>query len=133
MSSSNPFKPEQLRAAYQASNVFSPEAMGAVMRMQANLFDAWMKTNIEMLDFLKHRFEEDRKLAARIGDAGDPAAAMNMYADFWRTAMSDYAGEADKLAKMNADAAEQAGRMAEDIAEEAVDGVSRTKRRSGSK
>ena len=108
MAKAGAYKAEQLRAAHDASAMLSPAAVGSLMRMQANLFDAWMKCNIEVLDFLKNRFEEDRKLAAHMGESADPAAALNVYAEFWRKAMSDYAGEADKLTKMNTEIAARA-------------------------
>ena len=42
-----------------------PKLIQASARLQAHVFNSCMKCNIEMLDFLKHRFEQDMKLVAR--------------------------------------------------------------------
>lgn len=77
-----------------------PEMMLALSRMQGTIFDAVMRQNIEVLDFLKARFERDRELAQHITHAADPADAVRLWAEFWQKAASDYAGEPARLSEL---------------------------------
>lgn len=73
------------------------EMMASMARMQGHVLDAVMKQNIEVLDFLKARFERDRKLVGEMSAVGDPAEASKLWADFWQKAARDYASETEKL------------------------------------
>jgi hypothetical protein len=87
-----------------------------VMRAQARMMDAVMRQNIEALEFLKKRFEEDRKLLTQIAETPDGAKASAAWSDFWHRAMSDYTAEAGRMGSFAAATTEQ---MIEGLTEEA--------------
>ena len=101
-----------------------PEMMLALTRMQSTAFDAVMRQNIEMLDFLKARFERDRRLAGEIAKAEDATEAMALWQSFWQKAVEDYGGErgrlATKMQKAAGDAVEQARTDAEQLVHRAT-------------
>lgn len=97
------------------------QMMAAMTRMQSHVFDAFMRQNIEMLDFLRARFERDRKLVADISAVEDPQEAARLWQDFWREAMADYSGESTKLAGIMSGVAQDAVRK---VSEEATEIVS---------
>ena len=76
-----------------------PEMLLALTRMQTTMFDAALRQNIEWLDFLKARFERDRQLVSRIGQAAEPQEAAQLWAEFWRRAAEDYADEPRRLSQ----------------------------------
>ncbi len=87
-----------------------PQFLTAAARMQGEMFDACMKCNIELLDFLRSRYEEDRKLALNVTGNGDVSQTFDTFLEFWRKGMLQYFGEAGKLANMNAELATGAAR-----------------------
>ena len=99
-----------------------PEAMEmgdnatAAVRAQARMMDAILKQNIEVLDFLKQRYEKDRALFTSLAKAEKPNDVMELWSGFWSNAMSDYSNEAGKLGALAAATAEQ---VMEGISEEA--------------
>ncbi len=89
----------------------------AILRAQARMMDSILKQNIEVLDFLRTRFEKDRAIFNDFAANDDPARAMELLQAFWNRSLSDYADEAGKLGALTAAAAEQ---LVEGIAEEAT-------------
>jgi len=83
------------------------EGATAAMRAQARMMDALLKQNIEVLDFLKQRYEKDRALFSSLADAENPNDVMTLWSGFWSSAMSDYSSEASKLGSLAAATAEQ--------------------------
>jgi hypothetical protein len=98
-----------------------PEMMLALTRIQGTMFDAWMRQSIEMMDFLKARFERDRKLAAEIAKVGDPSEAVALWTRFWQKAAEDYADEPRRLASVMTEAAGEAFSQARKDAETLVE------------
>jgi hypothetical protein len=89
----------------------------AMLRAQAQMMDSILKQNIEVLDFLRARFEKDRTIFNDLADCDDPARAMELLQGFWCRSFSDYADEAGKLGAL---ASATAGEVAEGMAEEAA-------------
>lgn len=92
-------------------NLPSLDAM-LLMRPQARMAEALLRQNIEILGFVKDRMERDRALLAELSTLRDPAAALNLWSEFWQHALSDYTAETTKLAKSVGEIAEQAMRNA---------------------
>ena len=79
------------------------EMMTTMTRMQGHMFDTIMRQNIEVLDFLKARFERDRSLMTELTKTEDPGKASKLWSDFMQQAMSDYSEETGKLTGMMAE------------------------------
>lgn len=79
---------------------------------QARMAEAMIQQNIEMLDFIKARFERDRKMLEDLVKATDPAQAAKLWQDFWTRTFTDYSVETTKLAASAGEIAETALRSA---------------------
>ncbi|AOZ69622.1 hypothetical protein LPB142_10090 [Rhodobacter xanthinilyticus] len=86
--------------------------MAMFLRPQVRMAEALLKQNVEVLDFLKVRFERDRALMGELAKAADPQEAMAIWSGFWQGALGDYASETNKLAAAVTEIAEQAVRTA---------------------
>lgn len=73
------------------------DGMAMLMGPQLRMAEAMLTQQIELLDFLKSRFERDRKMLSDLSRTKDPNTAMSLWGDFWQSAMSDYAMESSKL------------------------------------
>lgn len=78
-----------------------------VMRAQARMMDAVLRQNIEALDFLKKRFEQDRALLDTIAQTGSGPEATTAWTDFWKRAMSDYQAEMGRMGALATATTEQ--------------------------
>jgi hypothetical protein len=78
-----------------------------MMRAQARMMDAVLRQNIEALDFLKKRFEQDRALLETIAKSGAGPDATTAWTTFWQRAMSDYQAEAGRMGAFAAATTEQ--------------------------
>jgi len=94
-----------------------PKMIQASTRMQAQLFNNCMKYNIEVLNFLKHRFEQDMKLVESVTKTEDSGKAFKAYMNFWQSAVREYTDEAGKLAAINNDVASKIEQEAHAITE----------------
>ncbi|TNE85375.1 hypothetical protein [Thioclava sp. L04-15] len=83
-----------------------------VMAPQLKMMEALISQNIEVLDFLKARFERDQEMVGRLADEADPLKAMGLWGEFWQRTASDYATEMSKLATSMTSIAERAVRTA---------------------
>lgn len=79
---------------------------------QARMAEALIKHNIEMLEFLKTRFERDRALLDDLAKARSQAEAGQLWQEFWGRMLSDYSSETNKLAASASEIAETALRSA---------------------
>ena len=95
-----------------------PKLIQASARLQAHVFNSCMKCNIEMLDFLKHRFEQDMKLVEEVTCCQDSDKVVKTCMDFWECAVSEYSSEAGKLAAMNSQAAGQIEKVARTLGQD---------------
>ncbi|KFE35317.1 phasin family protein [Thioclava atlantica] len=86
--------------------------VSSMMAPQLRMMEALIAQNIEVLDFLKTRFERDREMIGELADTADPMQAMNLWGEFWQRMMSDYATESSKLATSVTGIAERAVRSA---------------------
>ncbi|MFC2967886.1 phasin family protein [Acidimangrovimonas pyrenivorans] len=84
------------------------DGMAAFLRPQAKMVEAMLAQNVEMLDFMKDRFEKDRAMMAELAEAEDPSALMGLWSDFWQRMMADYSTESGKLASSMSSIAGQA-------------------------
>jgi hypothetical protein len=92
-------------------------------RLQAQAFKAAMRYQIEMLSFLKHRYEQDVKLVDDLVSSDEFADAFVVYSDFMRNAAVEYSAEAGKVATIGSRLASE---MAKDVrkgAEETVENL----------
>lgn len=92
-------------------------------RLQAHAFKAAMRYQIEILSFLKHRFEQDVKLVDDVVSSDEFAVAFVVYSDFMRNAAAEYSAEAGKVATIGSRLASE---MAKDVrkgAEETVENL----------
>ncbi len=97
-----------------ASGIY-PKAVQSIARMHSEVFDAWMTCNLELMDFYKGRYQQDRALAKAVTQCANPSEAIGVCMDFWGRAMTDYSGEAGKLANLNSElAAETVKRISEE-------------------
>lgn len=101
---------------------FGQQAWLAVARLQAHAFKATMRYQIEMLDFLKHRYEQDIKLAESLVESTQYGDTLDVCSDFYQTAMSEYSSEAGKVAnigsKLASETTREIRREAETITED---------------
>lgn len=93
-------------------NLPSVDGWAMFFKPQARMAEAMIKQNIEMLEFLKARFERDRLMLEDLANAKDQTAAMGLWQDFWQRMLSDYSVETNKLAASATEIAEQAIRTA---------------------
>lgn len=96
-----------------------PEAKASVLDAwsmffapQARMAEAMLGQNIELLEFVKARFERDKAMLADLSRIDDPAEAMRIWQDFWGRMFTDYSVETTKLAAHAGEIAETALRSA---------------------
>jgi hypothetical protein len=77
-----------------------------------HMVEKMIAQNIEVLDFLKARFERDQDMVRVLSLEADPIKAMGLWGEFWQRTMSDYGAEMAKLATSASGLAEQAVRSA---------------------
>ena len=83
-----------------------------LMSPQLHLAEKLIAQNIEILDFLRTRFERDQEMVRELADQGDPLKAMTLWGEFWQRTLTDYSTEMAKLATSVSGIAEQAVRTA---------------------
>ncbi|MBZ4022980.1 hypothetical protein CKO11_10970 [Rhodobacter sp. TJ_12] len=88
------------------------DAWSMVFAPQARMAEAMLGQNIEMLDFLKARFERDKAMLGELARAKDPMEAAKLWQDFWSRMFTDYSVETTKLAAHAGEIAETALRSA---------------------
>lgn len=84
--------------------------MFANARLQAHLFKAYMTYQIELLGFLKHRFEQDVKLADGLLASDQFNDAFDVVQGFMQNAATEYAAEAGKIASISSRIASKTAR-----------------------
>jgi hypothetical protein len=72
----------------------------AAARLQAHAYQAMMRYQIEALAFLKHRCEQDVKLAEDFAASEEFNDALHVVSNFVENATSDYAAEMSKVASI---------------------------------
>ena len=84
--------------------------LSATARLQAQAFKGMMRYQIEMLSFLKHRFEQDLKLVDDLVASDEFNDAFDVLANFVQNATSAYATEAGKVASIGSKVASEAAK-----------------------
>jgi hypothetical protein len=97
--------------ALSQSLPFPQEGFLALLHLQAHGYKAALRYQIEAIDFLKHRFELDVKLVEDLIDSVDTGDTVDVFADFFRYAWSDYSKESGKLADIGSGFAAEASRQ----------------------
>ncbi|OCX67107.1 hypothetical protein BFP70_02795 [Thioclava sp. SK-1] len=69
----------------------------AMFKPQAALTDAIIEQNIEMLDFVKNRYNQECDTLEALCATRSPMEAMPIMTDFWHSAVSDYTAQAEKF------------------------------------
>lgn len=90
----------------------SNTAVSALIRPQAKMMEALLKQNIEVLAFLRSRYERDLGLVSRMADATESGEVMSLWSEFWQRTLADYGTETNKLAASVSEIAQQAVRSA---------------------
>lgn len=116
------------------SNVIQPSAaailpvfadghrlMLAAARMQAQGFKAMMRYQIELLSFLKHRFEQDLKFVGDLASSSEFNDTFDVVADFMQNVTTDYAAETGKMATIGSTLASETARHLREQASEVVE------------
>ena len=68
----------------------SNTAVSALIRPQAKMMEALLKQNIEVLAFLRSRYERDLGLVSRMADATESGEVMSLWSEFWQRTLADY-------------------------------------------
>jgi hypothetical protein len=116
---------------YSAATIFGGAAPGAanvqkfwtaVTRLQANALKAALRYNVEALDFVKHRVEQDIKLFDDLSSSDGLKDAFDVYAGFMEGAFAEYSGETSKFASLGSriasETADEVRRDAETVIED---------------
>lgn len=89
--------------------------------LQANAVKAMLKWQVESLNFLKHRYEQDMKFIDELLEAPEPGEMLSAYSCFLQNALDEYSRESVKAAnyssKVVTDAAKEIRRKAESVSE----------------
>jgi hypothetical protein len=93
----------------------------AATRLQANAFKAMMRYQIETLSFLKHRYEQDVKLADDLLASDEFNDAFDVLGNFMQNASSDYAAEAGKVASIGSKLASETAKRLRKEAETTIE------------
>ncbi|PWE50524.1 hypothetical protein DEM26_06285 [Thioclava sp. NG1] len=87
-------------------------SVSSVMAPQLKMMESMIAQNIELLEFLKARFERDQEMVNQLSETADPMRAMTLWGEFWQRTASDYTAEMTKLATSMTGIAERAVRSA---------------------
>jgi hypothetical protein len=95
----------------------------AAASLQAHTFKAMMRYQIETLAFLKHRYEQDVKLAEDLIDGSEFNDAFDIFSTFLQNAASEYTTEAGKVAALTSKLASETARRVRREAKTAIEDV----------
>jgi hypothetical protein len=93
----------------------------AMARLQAQGYKAMMRYQIEALTFLRHRYEQDVKLADDLAGSTDFNDAFDVYAGFVQNAVTEYSSETGKMANIGSRIASDAARRVRKEADAAIE------------
>jgi hypothetical protein len=82
----------------------------ATARLQAHAFTSILRFQIEALMFLRHRLEQDMRLAESLARSSDFSDAFDMFAQFAQNAATEYSDESGRMAEITAKVASDAAR-----------------------
>jgi hypothetical protein len=96
----------------------------STVRLQAQVFKASMRYQIEALGFLKHRFEQDVKFVDDLAESNEFNDAFDVFATFMQNAATEYATEASKVISIGSKLASETAKRVRKEAEEVVEDIS---------
>lgn len=100
------------------------EPVMLMTRLQAGAFKVMLKWQIESLNFLRHRCEQDMRFVDELLQSPEPGEMMSACSCFLQNALDDYSKEAVKAAsysgKVATDAAREFRSEAEKLSENAM-------------
>jgi hypothetical protein len=82
----------------------------AAARLQAHAFTSILRFQIEALMFMRHRLEQDMRLAESLARSIDFSDAFDMFAQFAQNAATEYSDESGRMAEITAKVASDAAR-----------------------
>ncbi|MCA1444489.1 hypothetical protein I6F07_30770 [Ensifer sp. IC4062] len=80
-------------------------------RFQAEAMRMTLRYQVEMLNFLKHRREQDLKLLEDLLSPDHVNETFDVYCCFWQNAFLDYSDEAARLAEIGSDVAAETAKQ----------------------
>jgi len=95
----------------------------AAVSLQAQAFKAMMSYQIETLAFLKHRYEQDVKLAEDLVGGAEFNDAFDVLANFLQNATSEYVTEAGKVAALTSKLSAETARRVRKEADIAIEDI----------
>jgi len=87
--------PHTVSQPIQQTNVADPLLWLA--NMQASQWKSVMKWQVDQMNFMKHRYEQDMKFIDDLLETPDPAEMLNLYTCFLQNALDDYSNEAASM------------------------------------
>lgn len=93
----------------------------AAASRQVHAFKAMMRYNLETLAFLKHRCEQDVKLADDLISGPEFNDAFDIFAGFLQNATSQYVSEAGKVATLTSRLASETAKRVREEARTAIE------------
>src|SRR5438445_10800058 len=97
--------------------------MLAAASLQAQAFKAMMRYQIETLAFLRHRYEQDLKLADDLMAGFEFNDGFDVFSVFMQNATSEYANEAGKVAALTSRLASETARRVRKEAKTVIEDV----------
>ncbi len=97
------------------------KAVLAAASLQAHAFQAMMRYHIETLGFLKHRYEQDAKLADDLFAGAEFNDAFDIVSTFLQNATLEYTTEAGKVAGLTSKLASETARRVRKEARTAIE------------
>lgn len=82
----------------------------AMARLQGHGVKAYLRYQIEALDFLSRRYQKDIRLMDDLAASGEHGDMFDIYADFMREAIVEYGEEAGRLARLESKLASETAR-----------------------
>lgn len=95
----------------------------AAVSLQAHAFKAMMRYQIETLAFLRHRYEQDIKLADDLIGGPEFNDAFEVVSTFLHNAASEYVTEAGKVATLTSKLASEAAGLVRKEARTAIEDI----------
>ncbi|MER9436518.1 phasin family protein [Mesorhizobium sp. M0618] len=93
----------------------------AAASLQAHAFKAMMRYHIETLGFLRHRYEQDVKLAGDLIDGAEFNDAFDIFSTFLQNATLEYTTEAGKVADLTSKLASETAKRVRKEAKTALE------------
>ena len=93
----------------------------ATARLQAHAFSSILRFQLEALNFMRRRLEQDMRLAESLARSSDFSGAFDMFAEFAQNAATEYSDESGRIAEVTAKVASDAARKVRRETREAIE------------